>query len=67
MATVDNIKLARYLRIVHFKFMILKNFERQALHAYHLGFNHPTSKKRMDFDIEIPEDFKNLIELLLKY
>ncbi len=35
------------------KFMILKNFERQALHAYHLGFDHPTSKKRMDFDIEI--------------
>ncbi len=49
------------------KFMILKNFERQALHAYHLGFDHPTSKKRIDFDIEIPEDFKNLIELLLKY
>ncbi len=49
------------------KFMILKNFERQALHAYHLGFDHPTSKKRMDFNIEIPEDFKNLIELLLKY
>ena len=49
------------------KFMILKNFERQALHAYHLGFDHPTSKKRMDFDIEIPEDLKNLIELLLKY
>ena len=49
------------------KFMILKNFERQALHAYHLGFDHPTSKKRMDFDIGIPEDFKNLIELLVKY
>ena len=49
------------------KFMILKNFERQALHAYHLGFDHPTTKKRMNFDIEIPEDFKNLIELLLKY
>ncbi len=49
------------------KFMILKNFERQALHAYHLGFDHPTSKKRMDFNIEIPEDFKNLIELLLRY
>ena len=49
------------------KFMILKNFERQALHAYHLGFDHPTSKKRMNFDIEIPEDFNNLIELLLKY
>ena len=49
------------------KFMILKNFERQALHAYHLGFDHPTTKKRMNFDIEIPEDFKNLIELLVKY
>ena len=49
------------------KFMILKNFERQALHAYHLGFDHPTSEKRMSFDIEIPEDFKNLIELLHKY
>ncbi len=49
------------------KFMILKNFERQALHAYHLGFNHPISKKRVNFDIEIPEDFKNLTELLFKY
>ena len=49
------------------KFMILKNFNRQALHAYHLGFDHPISNKRMNFDIEIPEDFKNLIELLLKY
>ncbi len=49
------------------KFMILKNFDRQALHAYHLGFIHPISKKKMNFDIEIPEDFKNLIELLLKY
>ncbi|MDC2992359.1 RluA family pseudouridine synthase [Pelagibacteraceae bacterium] len=49
------------------KFMILKNFNRQALHAYHLGFDHPVSRKRMNFDIEIPEDFKNLIELLLKY
>ncbi len=49
------------------KFMILKNFNRQALHAYHLGFDHPKSKKRMDFSIEIPEDFNNLIELLQKY
>ena len=54
-------------KITFNKFMILKNFNRQALHAYHLGFDHPISKKRMDFDIEIPEDFKNLIELLLKY
>ncbi len=31
------------------KFMILKNFERQALHAYHLGFDHPTLKKKGKF------------------
>ena len=49
------------------KFMILKNFERQALHAYHLGFEHPSSKKRMQFDVDLPTDFKNLIELLVKY
>ena len=49
------------------KFMILKNFERQALHAYHLGFEHPSSKKRMNFDVDLPEDFNNLIELLVKY
>tara|TARA_B100000073_G_C23626665_1_gene530819 strand:- start:13 stop:984 length:972 start_codon:yes stop_codon:yes gene_type:complete len=49
------------------KFMILKNFERQALHAYHLGFDHPTSKKRMNFTVDLPEDFNNLIELLVKY
>ncbi len=49
------------------KFMILKNFERQALHAYHLAFNHPLSKKRMEFTVDMPEDFKNLLDLLLKY
>ena len=49
------------------KFMILKNFERQALHAYHLGFEHPSMKKRMNFTVELPKDFNNLIKLLLKY
>ena len=49
------------------KFMILKNFQRQALHAYHIGFDHPTSKKRMTFNVDLSEDLRNLIELLLKY
>jgi len=49
------------------KFMILKNFHRQALHAYHLGFNHPSSKKWIEFDIDLPEDLKNLINLIVKY
>ena len=49
------------------QFMILKNFERQALHAYNLGFSHPSSKKWMEFNVDLPEDFTNLIELLHKY
>ncbi len=49
------------------KFMILKNFERQALHAYHLGFKHPKLKKRMNFNVDLPQDLKNLLELLLRY
>tara|TARA_Y100001970_G_scaffold286307_1_gene408145 strand:+ start:4895 stop:5968 length:1074 start_codon:yes stop_codon:yes gene_type:complete len=49
------------------KFLILKNFQRQALHATHLGFFHPTLKKDMKFNSKLPEDMKNLLDLLLKY
>ncbi len=49
------------------KFLILKNFPRQALHATHLGFYHPTLKKNMEFNAKLPEDMQNLLDLLLKY
>ena len=49
------------------KFLILKNFQRQALHATHLGFYHPTLKKNMEFNAKLPEDMCNLLDLLLKY
>ena len=49
------------------RFLILKNFQRQALHAYHIGFIHPTNKKFMIFESKFPEDIKNLLDLLLKY
>ena len=49
------------------KFLILKNFPRQALHATHLGFFHPTLKKNMEFNVKLPEDMQNLLNLLLKY
>tara|TARA_Y100001970_G_scaffold1388_1_gene1670 strand:+ start:5112 stop:6083 length:972 start_codon:yes stop_codon:yes gene_type:complete len=49
------------------KFLILKNFQRQALHATHLGFFHPTLKKNMEFNSKLPEDMCNLLNLLLKY
>jgi len=49
------------------KFLILKNFPRQALHAKNLGFFHPTLKKNMEFNSKLPEDMENLLNLLLKY
>lgn len=37
---------------------------RQALHAKSLGISHPTTKKFMQFDTELPEDF---VQLLAKW
>lgn len=31
---------------------------RQALHAQHLGFIHPTTKEKMTFDTPLPDDFR---------
>ena len=49
------------------KFLILKNFQRQALHATHLGFFHPILKKNMEFNVKLPDDMANLLDLLLKH
>ena len=49
------------------KFMILKDFQRQALHAVHLGFIHPKQDKKMEFNSKLPEDITNLLNLLVKY
>lgn len=40
---------------------------RHALHAQQLGFVHPTTKKQMYFESELPEDMKALIEKWRKY
>ena len=39
-----------------------KVMPRQALHAKTLGFIHPVTKKYLQFDSELPEDFKNLLD-----
>ncbi|HEY5692272.1 MAG TPA: RluA family pseudouridine synthase [Cyclobacteriaceae bacterium] len=39
-----------------------KIIPRQALHAKTLGFIHPITKKQVEFDSELPEDFKAVIE-----
>ncbi len=39
---------------------------RLMLHAYEISFNHPRTLKKMEFRAEIPEEFKNYIEILRK-
>ena len=39
----------------------LRLFERQALHAAHLGFQHPITKQMLSFDSPLPEDMIGLM------
>ncbi len=45
---------------------LLKNlgFQRQALHAAHLGFIHPVTKGRLSFDSALPSDMQELFSAL---
>ncbi len=49
----------KYKQFVHNCFKLLP---RQALHAKKLGFVHPVSKKYVEFDSDLPEDFTALID-----
>lgn len=42
----------------------LRQFKRQALHAYGLGLTHPLTHEFMRWEIDLPEDIKRLIQLL---
>ena len=42
-----------------------KTFSRQALHSKTLSFKHPISKKKMHFDVDLPDDMKNLINSIM--
>lgn len=41
--------------------------QRQALHAFSLGFEHPVTHKRIYFETPLPEDFQNLLEKIRRY
>ena len=45
----------------------IKNFKRQALHAYNIEFTHPVSKKIISLSAELPDDMNNLIKILEMY
>lgn len=51
--------VGKYKQFVENCFKIIP---RQALHAKTLGFIHPTTKKKLFFETEWPEDFKRVIE-----
>lgn len=42
----------------------LAAFDHQALHAYLIGFRHPSSGESLRFEAEIPSDFKALLNIL---
>ena len=42
----------------------LISFKRQALHAYFLGFIHPTKKNNLSFNAKLPCDINNLVTIL---
>jgi 23S rRNA pseudouridine1911/1915/1917 synthase len=42
----------------------LKGFRRQALHAGLLGFIHPETEEEVSWSVDMPEDMKNVLEIL---
>lgn len=43
---------------------VLRHFNRQALHAFAIGFSHPVTGEWMRFECELPEDMQQLIHAL---
>jgi len=40
----------------------LREFPRQALHAWRLAFTHPVGRRRMHFEATLPDDFRSLLK-----
>jgi 23S rRNA pseudouridine1911/1915/1917 synthase len=55
---------SKYKQFVENCFKILP---RQALHAKSIAFDHPSSKKRLTFDSELPSDMQQVIEKWRNY
>ncbi|HET8574485.1 MAG TPA: RluA family pseudouridine synthase [Edaphocola sp.] len=61
------IKGTVYAKYRQFVDNCFKTMPRQALHAKELGFIHPTTKKEMLFNSDLPEDFKAVLEKWRQY
>ena len=61
---LKGVRTAKYKQFVNNCFEICP---RQALHAKTLGFTHPTTGERMEFNSELPPDMQLLLEKWRKY
>ena len=59
-------KNQKYKKINKYFKEYLDNLKGQALHAYHLEFNHPRSNKKMGFNSKLPKKFEKMIKFLEK-
>ena len=59
-------KKKKFKKIDHEIDLMLKRFNRQALHAKYLSFIHPKTGKKVSFEASRPEDFAQLIKKLKK-
>ena len=50
----------------NFAIQLLKQMQRQALHAEQIVFIHPTTNKEMTFSAPVPVDFEEILEVLRK-
>ncbi len=57
-------KNIKFKKINNEFFTRLNKLSGQALHAKTLEFSHPLTKKRLKFDSDLPESFKNILRLL---
>ena len=57
-------KNLKFKKINNEFFTRLNNLSGQALHAKTLGFTHPFTKKRMNFNSDLPDGFKKILNLL---
>jgi len=57
-------KNIKFKKINNEFFKNLNKLNGQALHAKTLGFNHPTTKKRMSFNSDLPNNFEKILNLL---
>ncbi len=64
------LKVLAHSKLPKFDSFIQNCFEimnRQALHAKTLGFVHPETKKQIDFNSELPEDFSQVLEKIRSF